>query len=308
MRFNFACALLGALVSAGDIPDYGNLTQQIVLKNVKAWTGGPEINTTIDPNTDEVVNKLQAGGSTAWSMEGDGDKASLVQFITQSVVNKDGKLSLPDDTIVRVALCTATPDPETTIWCSLNIFEKSKITWQAWQNDKSNAYPTRPEASAGTGNTLQDWLVTGYFAQNTANAKMLNDETMALPAKTVTKASGASNSYTWLAVNQNAEWNKEMQMTFVDIMPVSDNGDYIKAVKAGTQKFTGTQYLEVTHVDGQVFTHQYEEADISYSMAAEPSEPSNDDSKKDGEGDAAMLSFATAGLGTLATAIAVLNF
>ena len=77
MRFYFASALLGAIVSASDVTDYANLTQQIELKNVKTWTG-PSLSTTIDPNAGEVINKLQAGGSTAWQMEGEGDKARLV--------------------------------------------------------------------------------------------------------------------------------------------------------------------------------------------------------------------------------------
>ena len=130
MRFNFASALLGAIVSAGDVTDYANLTTQVELKNVKSWLG-PMQPTPIDPNkAGEVINDLQAGGSTAWQMEGDGDNASLVTFITQSVVNtkEGGKLDLPDDSIVRVGMCT--PDEtEGTVWCSLVIFEKTKVVW-----------------------------------------------------------------------------------------------------------------------------------------------------------------------------------
>ena len=63
------------------------------------------------------------------------------------------------------------------------------------------------------------------------------------------------------------------------------------------------QYIEYTHVDGQVLTTNDAGKDVIISMAEEP----NKDGNKEGEGDAAMLSFVT-GLGTLATAIAILNF
>ena len=98
-------------------------------------------------------------------------------------------------------------------------------------------------------------------------------------------------------------------MTFVDILPVSDNADYVKTVKAGGQMWTGRQYIEYVHVDGQLKTTTPGDKAISYSMAGEGSGEINkgDGNKKEGDGDAAMLSFATS-LGTLATAIAILNF
>ena len=67
------------------------------------------------------------------------------------------------------------------------------------------------------------------------------------------------------------------------------------------------QYIEYTHVDGQVLTTNDAEKQVTLSMAGESSSEPNKDGNKEGEGDAAMLSFAT-GLGTLATAIAILNF
>ena len=173
-------------------------------------------------------------------------------------------------------------------------------------NEKSKAYPTKPAGTSGSNNTLQDWLVTDYLAAN-SDAKMINNETMELPAKKLTKASGASNELTWLAVNQNAVWNAEMQMTFVEILPVSANEDYVKTVKAGGKTWTGRQYIEYVHVDGQLLTTTNADKAISYSMAGEGSGEVNKGDQNKKEGDGAMLSFATS-LGTLATAIAILNF
>ena len=80
------------------------------------------------------------------------------------------------------------------------------------------------------------------------SAEIVHDETMDLADKIITKSSPAirrrNDKYTWLVGNQSTEWSSEMQMTYVDVMDVLNNEDYVRQMKQGGQKWYGAQYIE----------------------------------------------------------------